>query len=160
MNQSLRAKEFVKQTSETQAPLPSNPASEIEALVQRLLDRVEGLVTRVQSLFQRGREQTESIKKIGQKVQETVAPALVPMLVTGRNLGRRVSASYRRDPRPYLIGGTLLLGGLAMLYYYSTREENEAGVVDEPFGTNPEPWRTDGVIYENLQVSGDSIISR
>ena len=129
--------------------------AEVERVINRLMDRAEGIISSVQRLFQRGREQVASLVELKDKTQAAVTPVVAPVLATSRDLSRRVATQYRRDPKPFLIGGALVLGGLALLYLYSRRETEEAGTTEETFGGagHPEPWRTDSAVH----FSGDSV---
>ena len=118
--------------------------AEFEQVLSRVIDRLESIGQTLNRIFARGKEQSAHLGELKDKTMDTLAPAIdkvTPALGRGRDMSRQLVGSARENPKPFMMGGALVLGGLFLVAYYMRKHE-AAGGFSETLA-QPESWRTD-----------------
>ena len=145
MNQTEFSKagsEHFEQNIERYVDLADQRLAEFEQVFSRLVDRIENLAQTVSRIFARGKEQTEHLVELKDKAVSTVQPVVdqvSPALLASRDFSRNVASRAQANPRPFLLGGALVVGGLLLVAYYTRREQAE-GRAD--LSGDSESWRS------------------
>jgi hypothetical protein len=105
--------------------------------LSHIVNTVETVAKSVAQFFDTLKKQKDSMVDIGHRAGEQIRP----MTETGkkvigrsREMGSRLVAKSRENPVPFVIGGIAILGGIALLAYYLSEEEDvSAGRESETF---------------------------
>jgi hypothetical protein len=111
------------------ADIADKRVAEFEQVLSRLVDRFDQIGKTISRLFAKGREQKENLMQMKDRAVESVRPAMesvAPAIHKTQDAGRYVAKKYRQDPRPFLIGGAVLLGGVALTVYLLRRGDEDA----------------------------------
>jgi hypothetical protein len=89
----------------------------LESAMESLTDKVEDSSARLQHVVDLGVRQKDELLRIKSMAQESIFPIFRDSFATGRQLYINVKA----DPRPYLYGAAIIVGGLILLNFRSKR---------------------------------------
>jgi hypothetical protein len=129
---------------ETFVDMADRRVAEFEQVLSRVIDRLESIGQTLGRIFARGKEQSAHFAELKGKATDTLSPMIDsarPAMGATADAGRRLVSSARANPRPFLVGGALVAGGLLVVAYYMRKHES-GSFFAEGFD-QPETWRTE-----------------
>ncbi|RZA09129.1 MAG: hypothetical protein EOP11_02635 [Proteobacteria bacterium] len=136
--------EAIEGKLENFAEVADRRVAEFEQVVSRVIDRVESIGQTVNRIFARGKEQKEHLMELKDKATSTLSPIVeqvTPAVTATRDASRHLASSAKANPKPFLVGGALVAGGLLLVAYYMRKHES-GSFFTEGF-EQPETWRTE-----------------
>lgn len=143
-NQNAPGAEPIEAKLETFVDLADKRVAEFEQVLSRVIDRLESIGQTINRIFARGREQKEHLTELKDKATDTISPVIdrvSPAVDATRDASRRLVSSARSNPRPFLIGGALVAGGVLLVAYYMRKQEGRSSFSEGL--DQPETWRTE-----------------
>jgi len=136
--------EAIENKLETFVDMADRRVAEFEQVLSRVIDRMESIGQTLQRIFARGQEQKEHLTELKDKATDTFSPMIgkvTPAVTATRDASRQLVSSARANPRPFLLGGALVAGGVLLVAYYMRKHES-GSFFAEGFD-QPETWRTE-----------------
>lgn len=92
----------------------------LEHAMESLTEKVEGSSQKLQHVVDLGVRQKDELLRLKSTAEETILPIYRDTMAQGR----RVISSVRADPRPYLYGAAVIVGGLILMTFLRGRRSS------------------------------------